>query len=86
MTEAADTLHKVLKDDLLQNIPVLVYANKQDLAQASSIAEISTIFNMLQYNHRAWYIQSTAATTGDGLYEGLDWLAKELNNTVVTKA
>ncbi|KAM5384221.1 hypothetical protein ACJA88_003376 [Fusarium oxysporum] len=27
---------------------------------------------------RAWYIQSTCATSGDGLYEGLEWLANTL--------
>ena len=30
---------------------------------------------------RTWFIQATCATTGDGLYEGLDWLSKN----VVTK-
>lgn len=25
---------------------------------------------------REWYIQGTCALTGDGLYDGLDWLAK----------
>ena len=25
------------------------------------------------------YIQSTCATTGDGLYEGLDWLSRTLS-------
>ncbi|KAI6240878.1 hypothetical protein M3Y99_00395900 [Aphelenchoides fujianensis] len=26
------------------------------------------------------YIQSTCATSGDGLYEGLDWLSNQLKN------
>lgn len=26
-----------------------------------------------------WHVQSTCATQGDGLYEGLDWLSKELS-------
>jgi ADP-ribosylation factor 1/2 len=30
---------------------------------------------------RAQYIQSTCATTGDGLYEGLEWLAETLRKT-----
>jgi ADP-ribosylation factor protein 1 len=25
-----------------------------------------------------WYIQACCATTGDGLYEGLDWLQKNI--------
>ncbi|XP_007456785.1 PREDICTED: ADP-ribosylation factor 2-like isoform X2 [Lipotes vexillifer] len=27
---------------------------------------------------RNWYIQATCATSGDGLYEGLDWLSNQL--------
>ncbi|XP_006892521.1 PREDICTED: ADP-ribosylation factor 3-like isoform X2 [Elephantulus edwardii] len=30
--------------------------------------------------HHNWYIQATCATSGDGLYEGLDWLANQLKN------
>ncbi len=26
-----------------------------------------------------WFIQSTCATQGQGLYEGLDWLSNELS-------
>ncbi|XP_006833596.1 PREDICTED: ADP-ribosylation factor 2-like isoform X2 [Chrysochloris asiatica] len=29
---------------------------------------------------RNWYIQATCATSGDGLYEGLDWLSNQLKN------
>lgn len=25
---------------------------------------------------RQWYIQGTTAVTGDGLYEGMDWLVR----------
>ena len=28
-----------------------------------------------------WFIQSTCATQGTGLYEGLDWLSAELSKT-----
>lgn len=28
--------------------------------------------------NRQWFIQATCATTGTGLYEGLDWMAKAL--------
>ncbi|XP_006889989.1 PREDICTED: ADP-ribosylation factor 1-like isoform X2 [Elephantulus edwardii] len=30
--------------------------------------------------HRNWYIQATCATSGDGLYEELDWLSNQLRN------
>jgi len=30
---------------------------------------------------REWYIQASCASTGDGLYEGLDWLSRTLTTT-----
>merc|ERR1711894_90954 len=30
--------------------------------------------------NRQWFIQSACATTGDGLYEGLDWLSRTLSS------
>jgi hypothetical protein len=32
----------------------------------------------LQKLHQTWYVQSTCATSGDGLYEGLDWLSNAI--------
>lgn len=29
-------------------------------------------------NPPQWYVQAACATNGDGLYEGLDWLSREL--------
>jgi len=29
---------------------------------------------------RNWYIQTTSAITGDGLYEGLEWFSQNINN------
>ncbi|AQK99822.1 ADP-ribosylation factor A1F [Zea mays] len=31
-------------------------------------------------NERHWYIQSTCATSGEGLYEGLDWLSSNISS------
>lgn len=41
-------------------------------------AEITDKLGLHQRRDRAWYIQATCATSGDGLYEGLDWLSNEL--------
>jgi ADP-ribosylation factor 1/2 len=31
--------------------------------------------------HRNWKLQATSATSGAGLYEGLDWLSTQLSNS-----
>eukprot|EP00128_Syssomonas_multiformis_P018583 Colp12_sorted_trinity150504_noHs@6242 len=75
--EASDELSKMLSEDELQNAIVLVFANKQDLPKAMSVAEVTDKLGLNKLR-RKWYIQATCATTGDGLYEGLDWLSREL--------
>ncbi|KAJ1625827.1 ADP-ribosylation factor [Pavlovales sp. CCMP2436] len=77
--EARDELHRMLNEDELREAIVLCFANKQDLPNAMNAAEITERLglNTLR-NGRKWYIQSTCATTGDGLYEGLDWLSAEI--------
>ncbi|XP_053172923.1 ADP-ribosylation factor 3a isoform X1 [Scomber scombrus] len=44
------------------------------------LAEITDKLGLHSLRHRNWYIQATCATSGDGLYEGLDWLANQLKN------
>lgn len=53
----------------------------QDLPNAMNAAEITDKLGLHSLRSRNWYIQSTCATSGDGLYEGLDWLSNQLKNT-----
>lgn len=43
-------------------------------------AEITDKLGLHALRQRNWYIQATCATSGDGLYEGLDWLSNQLKN------
>jgi len=76
--EARDELHRMLNEDELREAVLLVFANKQDLPNAMNAAEITDKLGLHSLRQRNWYIQSTCATTGDGLYEGLDWLSSSL--------
>ncbi|MQM19275.1 hypothetical protein Taro_052276, partial [Colocasia esculenta] len=68
--------------DELRDAVLLVFANKQDLPNAMNAAEITDKLGLHSLRQRHWYIQSTCATSGEGLYEGLDWLS----NNIVNKA
>ncbi|CAI9779288.1 unnamed protein product [Fraxinus pennsylvanica] len=78
VVEARDELHKMLKDDELGDVPLLVFANKQDLPHVMTVAEITEKLGLYSLRRHRWYIQSTSATSGNGLYEGLDWLSKTI--------
>mmetsp|Transcript_1483 Transcript_1483/g.2221 ORF Transcript_1483/g.2221 Transcript_1483/m.2221 type:complete len:182 (-) Transcript_1483:137-682(-) len=75
---AREELQKMLEEEQLRNAAVLVYANKQDLPHAFTAAEVAEKLHLPTNRHHAWYIQSTCAVSGDGLYEGLDWLTRRL--------
>jgi len=78
IAEAAAELKKMVNEDELKDSVVLVFANKQDLPQALSVSEMTEKLELNNLKGRKWYIQSTCATQGTGLYEGLDWLSNAL--------
>ncbi|CAK9187107.1 unnamed protein product, partial [Ilex paraguariensis] len=80
VVEARDELHRMLNEDELREAVLLVFANKQDLPNAMNAAEITDKLGLHSLRQRHWYIQSTCATSGEGLYEGLDWLSNNIAN------
>ncbi|KAL4681098.1 hypothetical protein H8957_006998 [Semnopithecus entellus] len=78
--EAREVLTYLLEDDELRNAVLLVFTNKQDLPNTMNAAEITDKLGLHSLRYRNWHIQATCATTGHGLYEGLDWLANQLQN------
>lgn len=50
----------------------------QDLPNAMNAADITDKLGLHSLRQRNWYIQATCATSGEGLYEGLDWLSGQL--------
>ncbi|VEL30225.1 unnamed protein product [Protopolystoma xenopodis] len=80
VNEARDELMRMLGEDELRDAVLLVYANKQDLPNAMATSELTDKIGLHSLRHRSWYIQATCATSGEGLYEGLDWLSNQLKN------
>jgi ADP-ribosylation factor 1/2 len=66
-----------MADQDLNELPLLIFANKVDLSHKNA----STICKELQLHNlkNPWYVQETVALTGDGLYEGLNWLNDTLS-------
>eukprot|EP01111_Echinosteliopsis_oligospora_P015319 TRINITY_DN6025_c0_g1_i1.p1 TRINITY_DN6025_c0_g1~~TRINITY_DN6025_c0_g1_i1.p1 ORF type:complete len:178 (+),score=34.62 TRINITY_DN6025_c0_g1_i1:114-647(+) len=78
LEEAKQELHKTLEDVELQGVPVMIYANKQDLPGAASISALTDILSLRDLQSRKWLIQPCTATIGSGLYEGLDWMSQNI--------
>ncbi|CAG9316350.1 unnamed protein product [Blepharisma stoltei] len=78
--EASDALFKVLSSEELIKVPLLVLANKQDLPNPIKVSEIVDKLNLHSIKDREWFIQATSGITGEGLFEGLEWLRTVLNS------
>uniref|UniRef100_A0A7N0U9K5 ADP-ribosylation factor n=2 Tax=Kalanchoe fedtschenkoi TaxID=63787 RepID=A0A7N0U9K5_KALFE len=66
------------------NCVILVLANKQDEKGAMTPEEVGDGLGLMELKNPKWHIQGSCAISGDGLCEGLDWLActvKEMKNT-----
>ncbi|KAF9941778.1 Arf GTPase arf1 [Modicella reniformis] len=47
---------------------------------AMNAAEITDRLDLYNPRQRQWYIQATCDTSGEGLYERLEWLSKNLKS------
>ena len=76
LSDVKAELDFLLSDPELENAILLVYANKMDIATTS----VASIVEQLELHKikRRWHVQGASAVTGHGLYEGLEWLSKEL--------
>uniref|UniRef100_A0A667HLT1 Uncharacterized protein n=2 Tax=Lynx canadensis TaxID=61383 RepID=A0A667HLT1_LYNCA len=70
----------MLAGDELRDAVRLVFASKQDLPETMKAAESMDKLGLHSLRHRNRYIRATCATSGDRLYEGLDWLSNHLQN------
>ncbi|XP_057298979.1 E3 ubiquitin-protein ligase TRIM23-like [Hydractinia symbiolongicarpus] len=78
LSEAHDELSKLVAEKRLQEALVLIYANKQDLPNAISVDELRDRIGIHRIcSGRTWTMIGCSAHTGDGLQEGLDWMARQ---------
>ena len=68
----------MITSDDLKGAFVLVLANKQDLDDCMSAAEISTSMKLHDIKDHDWHIQACSAKKGTGLSEGFDWMAQRV--------
>ncbi|XP_023676228.1 ADP-ribosylation factor-like protein 3 [Paramormyrops kingsleyae] len=77
--ETGQELAELLDEEKLSGVPVLVFANKQDLLTAAPASEIAEGLNLHTIRDRIWQIQSCSALTGEGVQDGMTWVCKSIN-------
>ena len=77
IAESRAELHGILDDIDMQGVPFVVLANKQDMPNAMSPAQLIDNLGLHKYNGRhEWNVQATCAVTGEGIYEAMDTVSK----------
>ena len=71
---AGEELSAMLGEDELKDVPLLVFANKQDQDGALPAQDVATRLGLHLLKDRDWRIVGCSAVKGEGLNEGLDWL------------
>ncbi|KAL8562991.1 ADP-ribosylation factor protein 3 [Nucella lapillus] len=83
--ETGMELHELLEEDKLAGVPVLIFANKQDLFSSAKAADISEGLNLGSIRDREWQIQACSALSGEGVKDGLEWMARHCNTKSTKK-
>ena len=78
--EVKENLSELLSEELLAGVPLLVFANKQDLDLALEAPEIMNTLELNAITDRTWNIQACSAVSQEGLNEGMEWLINTINS------
>jgi ADP-ribosylation factor-like protein 1 len=78
---AKKELYAMFAEEEMRGVHLLVFANKQDQEGAMTEIEVAHELGLETIKDRKWYIRRAAAVKGEGLSEGLDWLADTIANT-----
>jgi len=72
-------LRKLMDTYELRKSKFLIFGNKYDQPNSLSAKKIIDKIGLHSSGQQKTHIISTCARTGEGLYEGLDWLVREIN-------
>ncbi|CAH1259256.1 ARL3 [Branchiostoma lanceolatum] len=75
--ETGEELAELLEEDKLAGVPMLIFANKQDLFNAATATEISDGLGLGSIR-RTWQIQACSAMSGEGV-EGMKWVIQTVS-------
>jgi len=76
--QSKETFNSMIKNENVRGVPLLVAANKQDLVDCMGVREVKPLFeaNLDLVGAREVMTLATSGLTGDGVVEGIDWVAQ----------
>ncbi|XP_010782254.1 ADP-ribosylation factor-like protein 3 isoform X2 [Notothenia coriiceps] len=71
-------LADLLEEETLAAVPLLVFANKQDLMTATPASELAECLSLHTIRDRMWQVQACSAATAEGLQDGMTWVCRNI--------
>jgi len=77
---AKEEFYNIINEPELQNIHILIFANKTDILidNKNIVSHIIEFFELKKLQNK-WLVQPTCAINKTGIYEGIEWLYAQLN-------
>eukprot|EP00908_Phaeocystis_cordata_P026897 Transcript_943.p5 GENE.Transcript_943~~Transcript_943.p5 ORF type:complete len:84 (+),score=44.14 Transcript_943:413-664(+) len=73
----ANAQTELMNEEGLAGVPTLVYANKQDLLNAMTAADLMQELELTTYKDRWIHVEACSAKTGEGLEAGMQKLMEQ---------
>ncbi|KAH0573131.1 ADP-ribosylation factor like protein 2a [Spironucleus salmonicida] len=77
LEEVAVELSICCEDAKLAGVPLLVFANKQDLGSALKPSEICDKLGLWAIRDHPWQIQGCSGVSGEGVEDGFRWICEK---------
>lgn len=67
LTETGNEFAELLADEKLNNVPIMIFANKQDMENVLKVSEVAEAIGLVKLKDRTWQIQECSALQGTGI-------------------
>ncbi|KAF5195170.1 Adp-ribosylation factor [Thalictrum thalictroides] len=79
--DSKSALEKILRHQDLLGAPLLIVANKQDLAGAVSAEELARYLDLKELDERLYMFEAVSTYDGTGIKDGVDWLVEVMERS-----
>ena len=76
LDQTRDEFMRLLAEDNLKNVPILVFVNKQDIPGAMSFEDITEKLDCKTRSSELIHYEACCGKSGDGIFTGFEWLRK----------
>ncbi|XP_046554652.1 ADP-ribosylation factor-related protein 1-like [Haliotis rubra] len=85
--ESKAAFDKMITNNTLAGVPLMLLANKQDLDGCVKVSDMRTVFSPSQelIGHRDLHVSGVSALKGDGVNEGIHWLVESIKKNSIQR-